>query len=131
MEVRALAILGSSLRVSEMDTNITGDFALRVSRGLFTRTGKIIIAVGIVSCLAVVGFADVVTSAGAALSGQPEIVSVNRSHKSDRLLVVPNHASTVSSPAVTTLSQPPTGCESAFSRVADPQRAHIFGRCIS
>jgi hypothetical protein len=114
-----------------MDTNITRDFALRVSRSLVTRTGKSIVVVGVVSCLAVTGFAVAVTGAGAALSGQPEIVSVNRSHKSDRLLPVPKHTSTVSSPAVTTLSQPPTGCESAFSRVADPQRAHIFGRCIS
>ncbi len=114
-----------------MDTSIIGDFALRVSRSLFTRTGKIVIAVGVVGCLAVVSFAAGVTGAGAALSGQPEIVSVNRSHKSDRLLVVPKHTSTVSSPVVTTLSKPPTGCESAFSRAADPQRAHIFGRCIS
>jgi hypothetical protein len=32
---------------------------------------------------------------------------------------------------VTTLSRPPIGCESAFSRAADPKRSHIFGRCIS
>ncbi len=114
-----------------MDTNIAGDFALRVSRSLFTGTGKSIVVIGIVSCLAVTGFAVAVTGAGATLSRQPEIVSVDRSHKGDRLLLVPKHTSTVSSPAVTTLSWPPIGCESAFSRVVDPQRAHIFGRCIS
>jgi hypothetical protein len=112
-----------------MDTNITGYFALR--RSLFTRTAKRIVVVGVVSCLAVTGFAVAVTGAGPALSAQPDTVSVNRTHKSNRLPLVPKHASTVSSPAVTTLSRPPIGCESAFSRVADPKRAYIFGRCIS
>ena len=28
-------------------------------------------------------------------------------------------------------AHPPVGCDPAFSRVADPARAHIFGRCIS
>ncbi len=114
-----------------MDTSIFGDFAQRVSRSLCSRSGKRVVVIGVVSCLAVTGFAAAVTGAGATLSGQPEIISVNRSHKGDRLPVVPKHTSTVSSPAVTTLSRPPIGCESAFSRVVDPQRAHIFGRCIS
>lgn len=115
-----------------MDTGIFGDFALRVSRSPLTRTGKSIVVIGVVSCLAATGFAAAgMTGAGAGISGQLEMVSVDRSHKSDRLPLVPKHTSTVSSPTVTTLSRPPTGCESAFSRVADPQRAHIFGRCIS
>jgi len=114
-----------------MDTGITGGFALRISRSLVTGTGKSIVAIGVVSCLAVAGFTAGVTGAGATLSAQPQIVSVDRSHKSDRLQVAPKQILTVSSPAVTTLSHPPTGCESAFSRVADPQRAHVFGRCIS
>jgi hypothetical protein len=112
-----------------MDTNITGDFALR--RSLFTRTTKRTVVIGVVSCLAVTGFAVAVTGAGAALSVQPDTVSVDRTHKSDRLPLVPKHTPTVSSPAVTTLPRPPIGCESAFSRVADRARAHIFGRCIS
>ena len=114
-----------------MDTNITRDFALRDSSTLFTRTAKSLVVVGVVGCLAVTGFATVVTGAGAASSAQPDPVSVNRTHKSDRLPLVTKHSSTVSSPAVTTLSRPPIGCESAFSRVADPKRAHIFGRCLS
>jgi hypothetical protein len=114
-----------------MDTSITGDFALRVSRSLFSRTGKSVVVIGVVSCLAATGLAAAMTGAGAALSGRPEIVSVDRSHKGDRLVLVPKHTSSVSSRAVTILLQPPMGCESAFSRVADPQRAHIFGRCIS
>jgi hypothetical protein len=37
----------------------------------------------------------------------------------------------VPSAVVTTLPRPPVGCESAFSRTVDPERVHIFGRCIS
>jgi hypothetical protein len=111
-----------------VDTNITGVFALRISR---TRSAKSLAVIGVASCLAVTGFAVAVTCAGAALSAQPDIVSVNRTHKSDRLPVVLKRTSTVSSPVVTTLSRPPIGCEPAFSRVADPQHVHIFGRCIS
>jgi len=114
-----------------MDTSVIGDFALRVSRSLFTRTGKSIVVIGVASCLAAIGLAAAMSGAGAALNGKPEIVSVDRSLKGDRLVLVPKHTATASSRAVTTLSKPPVGCDSAFSRAADPQRAHIFGRCIS
>ena len=114
-----------------MDTSIFGAFAPRVSRSLFTRTSKSIVVIGVISCLAATGLAASMIGAGAALSGQPRTVSVDRSHKGDRLALTPKHTSTVSSRAATTSSQPPMGCESAFSRAADPQRAHIFGRCIS
>jgi hypothetical protein len=72
-----------------------------------------------------------VTGAGAALSTQIDIVSVDHIHKGDRLPVVSKRASIAPSNVVTTLSRPPIGCESAFSRAADPKRSHIFGRCIS
>ena len=111
-----------------MDTNSTTVFALRVSR----RAAKTIALVGVIGCLAVTGFAAAVTGAGAALSTQQhDIVSVDRTHKGDRLPLAPRHTSTVSPPVVTTLSRPPIGCEPAFSRAADPKRSHIFGRCIS
>jgi hypothetical protein len=87
--------------------------------------------VGVVSCLAVTGFAAAVHGAGAASSIQSDIVSLNHTHKGDRLPLAPKNISTVSSPVVTTLSRPPIGCEPAFSRVADPKRSYIFGRCIS
>jgi hypothetical protein len=109
-----------------MDTNSTTVFALRVSR----RAAKTIAVVGVVGCLAVTGFAAAVTGAGAALNTQHDIVSVDRTHKGDRLPLAPKHTSTVS-PVVTKLSRPPIGCEPAFSRAADPKRSHIFGRCIS
>ena len=107
--------------------NSTAFFAQRVS-GRATRKVAVI---GVVSCLAVVGFAAAVTGAAPALSTQINIVSVDHTHKGDRLPLVPKHASKTSSPVVTTLSRPPIGCESAFSRAADPKRSHIFGRCIS
>jgi hypothetical protein len=113
-----------------MDTSIIGAFA-RFSCSLFNRTGKSIVVIGVVSCLAATGLVAAMTGAGIALGGQPEIVSVERSHKGDRLVMVPKHTSTASPRAVTTVPQLPMGCEAAFSRVADPQRAHIFGRCIS
>ena len=110
-----------------MDTNSTVIFAQRVSR----QAAKNIAVIGVVSCLAVTGFAAVVTCAGAALNTQSDIVSVERTHKGDRLPLVPNRTSNVPPPVVTILSRPPIGCEPTFSRVADPKRSHIFGRCIS
>jgi hypothetical protein len=100
-----------------MDTNSTAVLALRVSR----RAAKNIALIAVVGCLTVTGFAAAVAGA----------VSVDRTHKGDRLPQALKHTSTVSSPVVTTLSRPPIGCEPAFSRAADPKRAHIFGRCIS
>ena len=91
-----------------MDTNSTAVFA-RVSR----RAARNIAVIGVVSCLAVVGFAAAVTGAGPALSTQINIVSVDHTHKGDRLPLVPKRASKAS-PVVTTLSRPPIGCESAF-----------------
>jgi hypothetical protein len=110
-----------------MDTNSTAFFAQRVSR----QATRNVAVIGVVSCLAAVAFAAAVTGAGPALSTQINIVSVDHTHKGDRLPLVPKHASKASSPVVTTLSRPPIGCESAFSRAADPRRSHIFGRCIS
>jgi hypothetical protein len=105
-----------------MDTNSTDVILLRVSR----RAVKKIAIIGVVGCLAAAGLAAAVSGAGASLG-----TSVERSHKGDRLQLAPKHTSTVPLPVVTTLSRPPIGCEPAFSRVADPKRSHVFGRCIS
>ena len=112
-----------------MGTDITSGFAVRFGRSALIQVAKKIAAIGVVSSVAVTGFAIAATGAGVALSAQPDIVSVNRIHKGDRLSLVPK--STATPPVVTTLSHPPVGCKSAFSRVADPARAHFFGRCIS
>jgi hypothetical protein len=112
-----------------MNPNSTAIFVQRVT----PRAGRNAVVVGVVSCLAVTGFAAAAHRAGAASSIQSDsdIVSVDHSHKGDRIPLAPKNISTVSSPVVTTLSQPPIGCEPAFSRVADPKRSRIFGRCIS
>jgi hypothetical protein len=123
-----LTILVSPSRgVSEMDTNSTDVILLRVSR----RAVKKIAIIGVVGCLAAAGLATAVSGAGASLGTQADVVSVERSHKGDRLQLAPKHTSTVPLPVVTTLSRPPIGCEPAFSRVADTKRSHVFGRCIS
>jgi hypothetical protein len=123
-----LTILVSPSRgVSEMDTNSTDVILLRVSR----RAVKKIAIIGVVGCLAAAGLAAAVSGAGASLGTQADVVSVERSHKGDRLQLAPKQTSTVPLPVVTTLSRPPIGCEPAFSRVADPKRSHVFGRCIS
>src|SRR6516162_6392059 len=72
------------------------------------------------------GFAAAVASAGDARSAQSGTVSVVRTNKGDRLPLAFKRTSTTSSPAVSTLPRPPIGCEPAFSRNADPARAHIF-----
>ena len=71
-----------------MDTNSTAG-AQRVSR----RAARNIAVIGVVSCLAVLGFAAAVTGAGPALSTQINIVSVDHTHKGDRLPLVPQQAS--------------------------------------
>jgi hypothetical protein len=109
-----------------MDTNSTAIFAQRVRH----RAARNVAVVGVVSCLAVTGFAAAVHGAGAASSTQSDIVSVAHTHKGDRLPLAPKHIP-IPSPVVTALSRPPIGCEPAFSRVADPKRSYIFGRCIS
>ena len=108
-----------------MDTNSTA--CQRVRR----RAARNVAVVGVVSCLAVTGFAAAVHGAGAASSIQSDIVSVAHTHKGDRLPLATKNIPTVSPPVVTTLSRPPIGCEPAFSRVADLKRSYIFGRCIS
>src|SRR5262245_54302570 len=106
-----------------MDTNSAAAIVLRLSH----RAGKNVALIGVVSCLAIAGLAAAVHGAGAAIGTHSDIVSVDHTHKGDRLQLTP----TVPSPVVTTLSRPPIGCDPAFSRVADPKRSHIFGRCIS
>jgi hypothetical protein len=110
-----------------MDTKSTAAFAQRVGR----LAAKNVAVIGVVVCLAVTGLAAAVHGAGAAVSTQSTVVSVDHTHKGDRLTLSSKPASKASSSVVTTLSRPPVGCESAFSRAADPKRSHIFGRCIS
>jgi hypothetical protein len=95
-----------------MDTSSADFISLRVS----LRAANNIAMISVVGGLAVAGLAAVLGE---------------RSYKGDRLQVAPKHTSIIPSPVVTTLSRPPIGCEPAFSRVAEPKRSHVFGRCIS
>jgi hypothetical protein len=60
-------------------------------------------------------------------------ISVDRTHKGDRLPQAPIHRqrSTESSIVPPSSKRVPLGCDPAFSSVADPARAHIFKRCMT
>jgi hypothetical protein len=89
---------------------------------------KGLLVAGAAGLFAIGGFTLATTGAGPALSAQASVISVDRTNKSDRL---PAAQKPVPTSIITTLARPPVGCEPAFSRTADPARAHIFGRCIS
>jgi hypothetical protein len=111
-----------------MEKKSSAVIALRLSR----RAARGIAVIGVVGCLAIAGLTAAVHGAGAAAGARSDLVSVDHTHKGDRLpLATKPKTQTVQSPVVTTLSRPPIGCEPAFSRAADPKRSHIFGRCIS
>ena len=89
---------------------------------------KGVMAVAIVVGLIAGAFPAVVSTPSVAKTAQ-QTVSVNRTNKGDRLPL--ERTSAVSLPVAAVKAHPPVGCDPAFSRVADPARAHIFGRCIS
>jgi hypothetical protein len=68
-----------------MDTNGTAFPAQRVSR----RATRNVAVIGVISWLAAVGFAAAVTCADPALSTQINMVSVDHTHKGDRLPLPP------------------------------------------
>jgi hypothetical protein len=106
-------------------------FISNTSRTLFLRTPKNAAAIVVLGCLIAGGFTAASSNAGVAKSERSETVSVNRTNKGDRLPLALKLTPNTSSSLVLTLPRPPIGCDPAFSRNADPARAHIFGRCIS
>jgi hypothetical protein len=90
---------------------------------------KSVVVVAISVGLIAGAFPAIVSTPGAAKTAQ-QTVSVNRANKADRL-PLKRRTSPVSLPALVAKPQPPVGCDQSFSRVADPTRGHIFGRCIS
>jgi len=76
-------------------------------------------------------------TAGAGLKGGPPSVSVNRAFKGDRLPFAAQINSAVSrGGAVSQPSSPipreiPDGCDAAFSPIAAPRLAYIYGRCAT
>ncbi len=101
------------------------------SRTLFLRTPKNAAAIAVLGCLIAAGFTAASSNAGLAKGERSETGSVNRTKKGDRLPLALKLTPNTSSSLVLTLPRPPMGCDPAFSRNADPARAHIFGRCIS
>jgi hypothetical protein len=114
-----------------MDTHLTSAFISNANCTLPPGALKNAIAIAVVGCLFAGGFTAAAGTAGAARSEHPDTGSVNRIHKGDRLPLALKLTSTISSPIVSTMPRAPFGCDPAFSRAADPARAHIFGRCIS
>ncbi len=115
-----------------MGTNLTSIFFWNANRTSLPRALKKAAAVATVGCLLCGSFvAAAISYSSAETSEQAGDVSVNRTNKGDRLPsgVTLRHTPTLSSPAVS--AAPPIGCDPAFSRVAEPRRAHIFGRCIT
>jgi hypothetical protein len=113
-----------------MGTDLADALISRVNRTQFLITPKSTAAIAVLGCLIAGGFTAAASTAGAARSEQIATVSVNRTNKSDRLPAL-KFTPNVSSPLVSALLRPPIGCDPAFSRAAEPARAHIFGRCVS
>jgi hypothetical protein len=96
---------------------------------------KEIAAASILSCF-IVGGVGAVTGPGIAGSDESMTVSVNRTHKGDRLIKaalshqraghLPSTGLAPASPQRT-----PLGCDPAFSPVVEPALAHIFKRCLA
>ncbi len=115
-----------------MGTNLTSIFFWNAKRTSLPRALKKGVAVATVGCLLSGSFvAAAISYSSAETSERAGDISVNRTNKGDRLPsgVTLRHAPTLSSPAVS--AAPPIGCDPAFSRVAEPRRAHILGRCIT
>jgi hypothetical protein len=85
------------------------------------------IAVAIAVGLIAGAFPAVVSNPGFAKTAQGNVLVIP-TNKGDRLPLKPISAASLPGGAK---AQPPVGCDPAFSRAADPARAHIFGRCIS
>jgi hypothetical protein len=117
-----------------MGTNLTSVFSRNTNRTSLPLALKKAAAVAIVSYLLSGSLVAAAASySGAAASQQTGNVSVNRTNKGDRLpgRVTLKNTPGLSSPAVSAAPRPPIGCDPAFSRTAEPVRAHIFGRSIT
>jgi hypothetical protein len=92
---------------------------------------KAAVAIPLLGCLIAGAFTAATSTADAARSERAEAQSVNRTVKGDRLPLPAKFAAATPSSLVTNMRRPPVGCDPAFSRAADPARAHVFGRCLS
>jgi hypothetical protein len=91
----------------------------KIMRAPFAYNLKGAIAAVVLSCF-IAGGVSAMTSSAATQTQQSN--SINRTNKGDRL------PSTVTSRTPTKLM--PLGCDSVFSPIVDPTRAHVYKRCI-
>ena len=73
------------------------------------------------------GMACIATS-GHANEAKLATTAVDRMHKGDRLPLPSNTGNHKNPKGLTVV---PSGCDPAFSPVADPERSSIFGRCVT
>jgi hypothetical protein len=98
-------------------------------------TARLASAVGALSLFlftaALIVFPSLPTT-GAGLSAGQDRITVDRTHKGDRLLLVkPAKGAEELSPArPQSQGNIPTGCDPAFSPISAPQLGHIFRRCV-
>jgi hypothetical protein len=103
-------------------------------------TARLASAVGVLSLVlftaALIVFPALPTTGAGFLAGQDRI-TVDRTHKGDRLpLVKPaNGAEGLEAPPLSparprSQGRIPTGCDPAFSPISAPQLGHIFRRCV-
>lgn len=103
-------------------------------------TARLASAVGVLSLFlytaALIVFPSLPTT-GAGLSAGQDRITVDRTHKGDRLpLVKPaNGAEGLEAPPLSparprSQGRIPTGCDPAFSPISAPQLGHIFRRCV-
>ena len=101
-------------------------------------TARLASAVGALSLFlftaALIVFPSLPTTGAGLLAGQDRI-TVDRTHKGDRLLLVkPAKGAEELAPLSPARPQSqgriPTGCDPAFSPISAPQLGHIFRRCV-
>lgn len=75
-----------------------------------------------------------ITDRSVAHGMQAGTITVDRTHKGDRLTLVPPpaaHSSGLAPSNAAPTNRAPLGCDSAFSPVAEPASARVYLRCLS
>lgn len=89
------------------------------------------VAAVLLSCF-IAGGVGAMTNPAVTESNETTTISVNRTQKGDRLPQASIAYPRPNDSEISTSPKPvPLGCDPAFSPVAAPQFAHIFGRCMA
>jgi len=88
--------------------------------------------VGAVMLAAVLAGAACIATPGRANGPKYTTASVDRTHKGDRISPAAHLAPSADNFKATKVPTiVPTGCDPAFSPVAEPERSRVFGRCVT